>query len=289
VTLSFDSVTFETEYQPPFDWASVIRFVNGRRLAGVESIDEHRYRRTLAVDEHRGWIVVHPAVGKYALRVEASASLAPVINEVRTRVRRYFDLDADPRIIGEHLGALASANPGLRVPGAFDGFEVASRAILGQQISVKAATTLAGRIAAAFGDRVETPFENLTHLSPTAAQVSGADPEVLVAIGVVRARAASIVRLARAAAEGRIALRADVDPDVEMEKLKQIPGVGEWTAQYIAMRAMGFSDAFPHTDLGIYKALAENRPRRVLELSEDWRPWRAYAAMHLWKSLESVR
>ena len=280
------SLMCELAYRPPLDWQSLLAFLVGRSSSGVETVDEGRYLRVVGIGEHRGWIAVDPVPDKPALRVELSASLAPVILPTLARVKRLFDLEASPQYIAGHLGELAQARPGLRVPGAFDGFEMAARAILGQQISVRAATTISGRFAAAFGEPVTTPFARLTHLPPTAERVARADAAELIALGIITTRANSILALARMAAEGKLSLTPGVDIEPTLIQLKAIPGIGDWTAQYIAMRALAWPDAFPHTDLGIYKALGETNPKRVLALSEAWRPWRAYAAMHLWKSLE---
>ena len=226
-------------------------------------------------------------IDKPLLRVEVSLSLAPALLPTLSRVKRLFDLNADPCQIAERLGPLAAAHPGLRVPCAFDGFEMAVRAILGQQISVKAATTLAGRFAAAFGEPLATPFPLLTHLAPPPECVAGLEVEQLTGLGIVTARAKSILALAQASAEGRIALQPGANVEPTLTRLRALPGIGEWTAQYIAMRALAWPDAYPHTDLGLLKALGETDPQRVLERAEEWRPWRAYAAMHLWKSLEA--
>ncbi len=280
------ALTFELAYRPPLDWEALLAFLVGRSSSGVETVDEGRYLRVVGIGEHRGWIAVDPIPDKPALRVELSASLAPVILPTLARVKRLFDLEASPLHIAAHLGELAQARPGLRVPGAFDGFEMATRAILGQQISVRAATTISGRFAAAFGEPVATPFACLTHLPPTAERVAQANAAELIAPGIITTRANSILALARMVAEGKLALTPGVDIEPTLIQLKSIPGIGDWTAQYIAMRVLAWPDAFPHTDLGIYKALGETNPKRVLALSEAWRPWRAYATMHLWKSLE---
>ena len=198
-----------------------------------------------------------------------------------------MDLACHPSEVAQALGALAKAHPGLRVPGAFDGFEVAVRAILGQQISVPAARTLAGRFAAAFGEPLETPFEDLTTVFPAArARVADASPARVAKLGMPAARARSVIALARAVADGSLALVPNADIEATLEKLRALPGVGEWTAQYIAMRALAWPDAFPHTDLGVMKALGTSDPKRVLAAGEAWRPWRAYAVMHLWQSLQ---
>jgi AraC family transcriptional regulator of adaptative response / DNA-3-methyladenine glycosylase II len=174
----------------------------------------------------------------------------------------------------------------VRVPGAFDGFEVAIRAILGQQVSVAAARTLAGRFAAAFGGAVETPFPALRFTFPPPARVAALAPADIARIGLPMARARTILALARAVAGGGLELVPHADIERALAGLRALPGVGEWTAQYIAMRALAWPDAFPHTDLGVMKALDERRPQRVLAAAEAWRPWRAYAVMHLWRSLK---
>jgi AraC family transcriptional regulator of adaptative response / DNA-3-methyladenine glycosylase II len=281
-----ETLVCEVAYRPPLDWDALLSFLVGRGSCGVEATDGNRYLRTVAFGRHRGWIAVGPSGNQPALRVELSASLLPALQPTLARVRRLFDLAAEPLQIAAHLGPLAAARPGLRVPGAFDGFELAVRTILGQQISVRAATTLAGRFAATFGEPIETPYENLTHLSPTVERVAGAEPAEIISLGIIAARAHSILALARAVAAGKIALEPGADVEGTTARLKELPGIGEWTAQYVAMRALSWPDAFPHTDLGIYKALGENNPKRVLRIAEAWQPWRAYAAMHLWKSLE---
>jgi AraC family transcriptional regulator, regulatory protein of adaptative response / DNA-3-methyladenine glycosylase II len=276
----------ELAYRPPLAWESLRTFLAGRAMAGVETVERNGYQRTVVVGKYQGWITVEPSEGRDALTVEVSASLAPVFVPTLARVKRLFDLAADPQRIAAHLGILAEAHPGLRVPGALDGFEMAVRAVLGQQVSVRAASTLAGRFVTAFGEPIETPHPGLTHLSPTAERVAQISTEELRAIGIPTARANTILALAEAVADGRIVLRAGADVEKTMAALKELPGIGGWTAQYVALRALGWPDAFPHTDLGIMKALGEKDPRRILEIAEPWRPWRGYAVMHLWKCLE---
>ncbi len=284
-----ETLVCEVAYRPPLDWEAMLTFLVGRASSGVEAREGDRYLRTAALGRYQGWIAVSSVTNKPALRVEVSVSLAPALLPTLARIKRQFDLAADPQPIAALLGPLAEAHPGLRVPGSFDGFEMAVRAILGQQISVRAATTLAGRFAAAFGTAITTPFAPLTHLPPSAERVAQADASELVALGIITARANTILSLARAVAEGRIRLRPGADVEQTMARLKELPGVGEWTAQVIAMRALAWPDAFPHTDLGLYKALNETNPKRVLARAEAWRPWRAYATMHLWKSLETTK
>ena len=280
-----ESVMCEIGFRPPFDFDFFLDFLRGRTVRGVEEVTENCYRRTLTVGGYTGWISVSLSATRPALRVETSGSLLPVLGAVLGRVKRVFDVAADPAQITERLGSLAAAHPGLRVPGAFDGFEASLRAILGQQISVKAAATLAGRFAAAFGEPLETPFPNLTHCTPTAGRLAQATPEEIIALGVVSARARTIIALAQAVSEKRISLEPTADPESVIALLQELPGIGPWTAHYIALRALSWPDAFPHTDLGVMKALNEKNPKRILEIAEAWRPWRGYAVMHLWKSL----
>jgi len=190
-----------------------------------------------------------------------------------------------PAKIAGVLGDLAKPRPGLRLPGAFDGFEVAVRAVLGQQISVVAARTLAGRFAAAFGTPIETPFASLNVLFPTAGDIAVRSVDQVASLGIVGSRARTIIALADAVASGSLALAPGADVAATLDALRALPGVGEWTAQYIAMRAMAWPDAFPHTDLGIIKALPNVAKKEILAAGEAWRPWRSYATMHLWQSL----
>ncbi len=283
-----DVSRYELPYKPPLAWAELLEFIAGRTVRGVEIKDGDIYRRTVRWEDRIGVVSAQPMPGRDALRVELSASLAGATVPVLARVKRLFNLDADPHAISEWLGELASGCPGLRVPGAFDPFEMMVRAILGQQVSVKAATTLAGRFAAAFGTPVETGFPGLTHLFPTPERVTHETMDSVAALGIVGARARSILALAEAVAGGTISFAPRADIAETVASLRALPGIGEWTAQYVAMRALGDPDAFPHTDLGLYKALGTTRPKEVLERAEAWRPWRAYAVMHLWRGLSPV-
>ncbi len=204
---------------------------------------------------------------------------------VLERVKHLMDVSSNPAEIVEVLGPLGASNPGLRVPGAVDGFEIGVRAILGQQVTVAAARTVAGRFAAAFGNPIESPFAAVTTVFPAPERVAKLTIDRIARLGVLAARSRSILALARALAGGGIELGPNADVATQIENLRALPGIGEWTAQYIAMRALGWPDAFPHTDYGVMKALGETNPKRVLEAGEAWRPWRSYAVMHLWQSL----
>lgn len=286
VKLRADSLICELAYIPPFDWDSIISFLSARTWRGVDCVSEGGYMRTAAIGKYRGWFSVSHNPERHSLSVEISTTLAPALSPVLARVKRLFDLSCDPRQIEKHLGSITRGHKGLRVPGAFDGFEVAVRAILGQQITVRAATTLAGRLALALGERIETAHEGLCTLTPSAARIHEAKLSELIEVGIIAARARCIKALAEAVVDGRLVLQPGVDPITGLEHLREIPGIGEWTAQVIAMRVFAWPDAFPNGDLGLKKALSVDNPKRVLELAEKWRPWRAYAAMHLWKSME---
>ncbi len=283
------AMEFQLAYRPPLAWAALRDFFAQRAIAGVEAVSGDQYRRTVLVCRngvaHRGWLTVAPVKDRPALRLTLSASLAPVVATMLGRVRRMFDLSCQPQEVAEALGELAVAHPGLRVPGAFDGFETAVRAVLGQQITVRAASTLAGRVATALGQPVETPFADLSHTFPSAAVVAATEAEVLGKLGIVRSRVGAIQALARGCADESLILAPGVDVPATLKALKALPGIGDWTAQYLAMRALAWPDAFPAADYGVLKALGESKPKQAQVRAESWRPWRAYAVMHLWQSL----
>uniref|UniRef100_I2Q7A1 DNA-3-methyladenine glycosylase II n=1 Tax=Desulfovibrio sp. U5L TaxID=596152 RepID=I2Q7A1_9BACT len=284
-----DAPTLTLGYRPPYDWDGLLGFLALRRIGGVETTEGGVYRRTLAIGRngvvHAGWLAVAHAPEKNAVRVTVAAGLLPVLPAVLTRVSHLFDLCCDPAAIAAGLAGLADGHEGLRLPGAADGFEVAVRAILGQQVTVAGARTLARRFAAAFGDPVGTPFADLTTVFPGPARVAGLTVEAIASLGIIAARARAIIGLARAMAEGGLVLSPAADVAATRAALLALPGIGAWTAEYIAMRALAWPDAFPHTDFGVKKALGETDPKRVLERAVGWRPWRAYAVMHLWRSL----
>ncbi len=281
----------EISYRSPMDWPALLKFLADRSVPGVESVEFNRYSRAVAIGQCRGWIEVERAEQKNALRVKIAHSLTKVLPPLLASIRNLFDLNARPHLIEARLGEdermreIVKRHPGLRLPGAFDGFEMAMRAVLGQQISVAAARTIAGRITESFGDQIETPNPKLNRIpvSPLRlARASGAD---LTLFGLTGKRAECLVSLSRAAADGELRLEPGVDVEFMIERLKQIPGIGDWTAQYIAMRALRWPDAFLHSDLGVRKALGETSSKLILEMAEKWRPWRAYALMHLWNGL----
>jgi AraC family transcriptional regulator of adaptative response / DNA-3-methyladenine glycosylase II len=274
-------------YRPPLDWRRLALFLAKRSIPGVEAGNERHYRRSVRLSfrgKHlAGKLEVRPAATGHALELALDSSLLGGLPQVLLRVRRLFDLGCTPDQVETVLGPLAAPRPGLRVPGAFDGFEMAVRAVLGQQISVKAARTLAGRFVARFGERLPSTDAEVTHLFPLPERVAGATQEEFSPLGITSRRAETLVALARALVEERFSL--DPGPDVErtLDALQRIPGVGPWTAQYIAMRALAWPDAFPDTDLAVRRAMERLSGTAG---DEQWRPWRAYAVMHLWCGLE---
>jgi len=280
---------FELAYRPPLDWPRMLAFLAGRRIAGVEEVAEGSYRRTVSIDTPEGvvcgWIAVTEAANRAALAVEVAPELLKVLPTVLAGVRRLFDLACDPQPVLTVLGPLAADAPGLRVPGCFDGFEMAVRAILGQQVTVKAAHTIAGRLVAALGVPLTTPFAALTHRFPDAGIVATADEALLGSLGIVRQRSAAIIALARAVVEGRVDLAPTADVEASVASLRAIPGIGPWTAQYIAMRALAWPDAWPSGDVALIKSLGAANAREADRMAEAWRPWRAYATLHCWRRL----
>jgi AraC family transcriptional regulator, regulatory protein of adaptative response / DNA-3-methyladenine glycosylase II len=289
-----DEIVCEVAYRPPLDWQALLSYLAGRAIAGVERVEGDsasadlsvRYFRTVRLGQQHGWLSVELIEGKNALRVKLSLSLVSVLLPVLARVKALFDLAAEPQQIAAHLGSLALHHPGLRVPGAFDSFEIAVRTILGQQVSVKAATTLMGRFVQCFGEPIETPFPTLTHLAPTAERVAQADIAAIASLGILATRAKTILALAQAIAERTLSLTAGSPVDRTITQLQELPGIGPWTAHYIAMRVLSDPNIFLPNDLGIQKALGETNLKRMLAIAAPWQPWRSYATLHLWKSLE---
>jgi AraC family transcriptional regulator, regulatory protein of adaptative response / DNA-3-methyladenine glycosylase II len=286
-----DALTFALAYRPPYAWDAMLDFLRLRAIAGVEHCDRGRFLRALALSHrgrrHVGWVQVAPLRGKAALSVRVSRSLSCVVPQVLARVRHAFDLACDPGEVSRALGSLAAATPGLRVPGGFDGLEIGVRAIAGQQISVKAMVTLVARIAARYGTPLHDAPGGLTVAFPDAATLACAAVDDIAAIGMPKARARTIVSLGQAVANG-LELSPHVDAEATLARLKGIAGIGPWTAQYIALRALGWPDAFLAGDLGVMRALDEKSEQRVLARAQRWRPWRAYAVIHLWKGNREI-
>lgn len=281
---------FRLRYRIPLDWEGMLGFLRQRAIPGVECVDQGSYRRTIALNGCQGTIQASLDQTASAVAVRIRFADPRWLFLIVERVRRLFDLNADPFDIEAHLsadpvlGILLAQHAGLRVPGCWDGFELAVRAILGQQVTVKGASTLAGRLVREFG----TPMaagDGLTHLFPS--------PDVLARgsltkIGLPGARAESIRAMAQAVTEGRISFTGVIDVRAFMTRFRELPGIGDWTAQYVAMRAFGDPDAFPASDLGLLRALAIRQPKELEQRSKAWRPWRAYAAMCLWQRAPAV-
>jgi AraC family transcriptional regulator of adaptative response / DNA-3-methyladenine glycosylase II len=268
------SYTFRLAYRPPYDWKSLIDFLAARAIPGVETVVDGEYRRTISIDGRAGSLAVRHGT-RNCLDVEIRYPDPGPLFRIVERVRRIFDLGADPAEISTHFrrdAMLAGAVrkwPGLRVPGCWDGFETTVRAIVGQQVSVKGASTLAGRIAAEFGTVTE---DGILFPAPDTLAEAG-----LERAGLTRQRARSIRELARAAANGEIVFDGSLDERQFEERITRLSGIGPWTAQYVAMR-LGEPDAFPAGDLYLRGAAGR---------SEHWRPWRAYAAMYVWRSSQN--
>jgi len=291
------SFTLRLAYRPPYDWDALLAYLAPRALAGVEKVVEGEYRRAVICGDTRGIIHVSHCPRDFCLELRAPVAMSHSLLTLTERVRNLFDLDADPAEIAGQLGAdvvlapLVRARPGLRLPGAWDRFELAVRAILGQQVSVQGASTLAGRLVLAHGEPLagNMAMQNAggqpTHLFPSPAVLVDAD---LARLGLPRARAAAIRALAVAVRDGDMDLTATSDLDKAVATLTTVPGIGPWTAQYIAMRALREPDAFPAADLGLLRAMGSGQekltPVALAHRAEVWRPWRAYAAMHLWMS-----
>jgi AraC family transcriptional regulator, regulatory protein of adaptative response / DNA-3-methyladenine glycosylase II len=283
-------LSFELAYRPPYDWEAMLAFLERRAIPGVEHVEAGTYQRSLRIAhagaEVAGRIQVSPSPRRAALRVRVEPAFARCLPAVLARVKRLFDLACHPEDVAQGLGELAAAHPGLRLPGAVDGFELAVRAILGQQVTVRAARTLAGRFAAAFGLPME-PRGEAVHLAfPSASAIALLDPAQIARLGIVGARARALIAVSREVDAGRMPLEPSADVADTLDKLLAVPGIGPWTAHYIAMRALSWPDAFPMPDAGLVKALGERSTARALARAQAWQPWRSYAVMHLWKSLE---
>ena len=276
-------------YRPPYDWDAMLAFLRLRAIPGIEQVTDDAYARTICLDGAQGTVTVRPGAGD-ALQATVRFPRLQALPSIIARLRRVFDLASDPAAIAAQFAddpvmpALMQARPGLRVPGAWDGFELAMRAVLGQQITVAAAIRLAGKLVAAHGAPMAQPEGPLTHVFPLPQAVAAAE---LAPLGMPRSRAATLSAVAAAAVADRHLFDAAGGLEDAVRRLRTIRGVGEWTAQYIALRQLREPDAFPHADIGLIRALEklESRaytPAQLLARSESWRPWRAYAAQHLW-------
>jgi len=287
-----DALSVRLAFRPPYDWEAMLAFLVARAIPGVERVMGDRYTRSIAFGKLSGLVTVAPADRHYVNVTVRFADMS-ALPSIIARVRRVFDLTADPDRIGAHLAQdptlapMVAARPGLRVPGAWDGFELAMRAICGQQITVPAATRLLGRIVQAYGAPLAASIrdgDGLSHVFPSPMAIAAADPADFAMPG---ARARALIALAEAIAGDRLIFSRGASLEQAITKLRALPGIGEWTAQYIAMRELREPDAFPAADVGLLRAMADAGGRRpspdeLLARAEAWRPWRAYAALHLW-------
>ena len=282
-----NAYVFQLQFRPPYNWNRILEFLAARATPGVEAVQAGRYLRSISFNGHRGFLEVCFEEDKNALRAGVQFDDPRSLIFIIERIRAMFDLNADWSVITKALRAdpvLAESvqtEAGLRVPGCWNGFELTVRAILGQQVSVKGATTLAGRIADAFGQRF-APAPGLTHLFPTPEVLADAD---LTSIGLTRARAETVRALARAVCGRRIQFEGVLDYGALRARLCEIPGIGQWTAEYVAMRALSDPDAFPAGDLHLRRKAGNCTQRELERRSQSWRPWRAYATMLLWQSV----
>ena len=293
-------ITLKLPFSSPYNWSAFVRFLSARVTPGLESVGSDFYRRAISLDGMHGVVEVRPVKEQHYLLASIRFPKVALLGQIVERLRRMFDLDANVAEIITHLRCdrilrpAIAALPGLRVPGTWDSFELAVRAILGQQISVAAATTLAGRLVEAYGERLviegmSGKESDLRFVFPQPEILANAD---LTSIGITRSRAFAITSLATAVAQDSQILTNFQNLDDAVQKLSKLPGIGEWTAQYIAMRALREPDSFPATDLGLLRAMEKlGHPvtkTQLLDVSQAWRPWCAYAAMFLWSSLDST-
>jgi AraC family transcriptional regulator of adaptative response / DNA-3-methyladenine glycosylase II len=285
--------TVRLGYRPPYDVAATLGFFRQRLIEGVAFVDDNlRLGQTLRMDiggrSHRGWLLAEFDQERSQLVLRVSDELREVLPQVIHRLRAALDLDADPASINAVLHGAFPAGDGLRVPGALDGFELAVRAVLGQQITVAAARTLAQRLVNRFGEPIATPFTQLTRLFPAPEVLAQAEGNALGELGIVKQRQAAIVALARGVAEHGLVLNGSADVPATITALKALPGIGDWTAQYIAMRALRWPDAFPAGDVALHKAMGVQtlkQPAREAEAASlAWKPWRSYAVVRAWSA-----
>lgn len=291
-------ISLKLGYRPPYLWDEMLAFLEMRAIAGIESVEDGTYLRTVRIfteidGEVTGWIKVSNLEGENALALMLSESLLPVITHVVARVRHLFDLDCEPQVIYETLKQMnevkaASCKVGTRLPGCFDSFETAARAIIGQWVSVKTASNQAAKVVAEYGQPIDTGIDGLDRAFPSPEWVASRGEKLLDdfgRLGITSARSKAILELARAIVDGHVSLDLAASPTEQMENMLALKGIGPWTAQYVAMRTLGYTDAFLETDAGVKHALPEMNAKEMCALAEAWRPWRSYAVMNLWNSL----
>jgi AraC family transcriptional regulator, regulatory protein of adaptative response / DNA-3-methyladenine glycosylase II len=288
-SISEDTSIVQLSYRAPYDWKGILDFLRTRMIKEIEWVTNDEYLRTVRMGKHKGWLRVRNNPQKHALTIEFTHTLTPVLPALLGRLKDLFDLSARPDLISSLLKKdkilkdIVKNNAGLRVPGAFDGFELAIRAILGQQITVKAATTLSCRFAEAFGEKIITPIPKLSRLSPLPEKIAKASVDDIAKLGIVSARAKAIIALAKTCRAGMLNLESSSHPEKVIEQLVALPGIGLWTAHYIAMRALRWPDAFPKGDIAILNNLGNITAKEADKMSQKWRPWRSYAVLYIWR------
>ena len=292
---------FSLPYLLPYCWDRMLSFLAMRAIPGVETVQQGAYWRTVRAYDGSGnvlcgWIRAENNLAKSQIEIEFADNLAPAADYLKKRLKHLFDTERNPAAIGSKLESMneyreGSFVAGTRIPGCYDGFEMACRAVLGQQISVKGASTLAGRIASHFGTPLDTDIPGLEYLFPTPADIralakNAPIEESLGSLGIIGTRCRTMLALAELLERDPAAIepcaKGGATPEEKISELVKLPGIGEWTAHYIAMRSMGWSDAFPATDLGIIKFLGTKKKKELVAAAEKWRPWRSYAVMNMW-------
>jgi len=290
---SADALRLRLAFRPPYQRAAMLRFFAQRALAGVESVDGVGMRRTIMLT-HRGqplsgWLAWRFLSQRDEVELALAPQLAPLAGALVQRTRQALDLDADPQLIDASLASMPmTPQAGLRLPGSFDGLETSVRIVLGQQVTVQAARTLTLRLIDRFGARITTPFADLDRLFPGAQAIAEADSDDIGRLGIVRQRVGALQALARAVCDGTLILHRAAPLEATMTRLRELPGIGDWTAQLIAMRVLAWPDAFPATDIGVLNALGTRDATLAAAMAQSWQPWRSYAVMRLWSTLEET-
>ena len=284
--------SFELGYRPPYAWRQLLHFLQPRAIRGVEAVAGDSYRRVITLrdaggDSWTGWVEISHRAARQRIAIKLAHGLLPRLSIIRSSLSHFLDLSQNPHEIQAALGQLQDWQPGLRMPGCLDGFEAAVRAIAGQQITVGAAITWLHKFVDRFGCEVATPFPDLNRSFPSATTIAELAVEQIAELGIIRQRAAAIIELARRYREDPTLLEPGFDAENKIGRLLTIPGIGDWTAQYIAMRALSHADAFPAADAGVLAALStlnghKMQAAQARHLAQSWRPWRSYMTLHLW-------
>jgi AraC family transcriptional regulator of adaptative response / DNA-3-methyladenine glycosylase II len=288
--------TLRLDYRPPFDWQHLLGFLGDRAMHGIERVEDGSYFRSIALGNRAYEIEVRNDAEKSRIVAEVPVQLAPLAMDLSNRLRRLFDLDARPDVIEKELGRdkwlgpIVKKQRGTRLPGAFDSFEIAIRSVLGQQVTVAGATTLAKRVVEKFGREVsigengKSTRSQIARIFPSAETIANASLADVRAIGMPEARAKTLLAISQKISDGRLVLEAGSDPEIAIASMTSIAGIGNFTSHVVAMRALRYVDAFPSSDLGVRKALNSKNARELDGRAESWRPWRAYAVIHLWRN-----